>query len=219
MPVDNHADVEVTALDWVPDFARGYVRDYRVRWALEEAAIPYRVRLLETRAERPAAYLAEQPFGQVPAYRDKIVSLFESGAIVLHVGRDCETLLPADPAGRARATAWLIAALNTLEPLLMDLAAIDIFEPDAQWAKLRRPAVVESIEKRLDQLAHALGDCHYLEGRFSAGDLMMASVLRGLDQTDLLAARPTLAAYKARCLDRPAYRAAIDAQLADFKPN
>ena len=127
MPVDPHASVRISAFKWVPPFAKGHVRDLRVRWALEEAGIPYAVRKLDAAAERPADYFEEQPFGQVPSYRDDTVSLFESGAIVLHVGRNSEALLPADPAAQARATAWLIAALNSVEPFVMQLATIDIF--------------------------------------------------------------------------------------------
>ncbi len=127
MPVDPDAPVRISAFNWVPPFAQGQVRDLRPRWALEEAGIAYAVRKLDARAERPADYYQEQPFGQVPSYRDDTVSLFESGAIVLHIGRDCEALLPTDPAARARATAWLIAALNSVEPYLMQLATIDVF--------------------------------------------------------------------------------------------
>lgn len=215
MPVDPNASVEVTAFDWVPDFARTYVRDFRVRWALEEAGIPYRTRLISA-VNRPKEYFAEQPFGQVPAYRDDAVQLFESGAIVLYIARNSETLLPADVAGRERATAWVIAALNSVEPMLMELGTIDIFAAGEEWAKLRRPGVVDAIRTRLARLAEALGEREYLEGRFTAGDLMMASALRGLDHTDLLAEQPRLAAYQARCLARPGYAAAIEAQLADF---
>ena len=216
MPVDPNAPVEVTAFDWVPDFARSYVRDFRVRWALEEAGIPYRTRLISA-VDRPQDYFAEQPWGQVPSYRDDVVQLFESGAIVLHIGRDCETLLPADPAARARAVAWTIAALNSVEPMLMELATIDIFCAGQEWAALRRPGLVEDIRKRLSRLADALGDRDYLEGRFTAADLMMASVLRNLEHTGLLAEQPRLAAYQQRCLARPGYAAAIEAQLADLQ--
>ena len=217
MPVDPSAPVRISAFNWVPDFARGQVRDLRVRWALEEAGIPYSVRLLDAMAARPADYFAEQPFGQVPAYRDETVSLFESGAIVLHVGESCETLLPRDPAGRARAVAWAFAALNSIEPTIMQLAAIDLFDPNAAWARERRPQVVEMIGARLDRLAEALGDKDWLEGRFTAGDLLMVSVLRILDHTDLVAGRPALAAYKERGTARPAFRRALAAQLADFR--
>jgi glutathione S-transferase len=156
MPVDPNAPVRISAFKWVPRFAQGQVRDLRPRWALEEAGLAYAVRKLDAMAERPADYFEEQPFGQVPSYRDGSVSLFESGAIVLHIGRDCETLLPADPAARARATAWLIAALNSVEPYLMQLATIDVFAAGEEWAKLRRPGVIEMIHKRLSRLSDAL---------------------------------------------------------------
>lgn len=216
MPVDPNSDIEVTAFDWVPDFARTYVRDFRVRWAIEEAGRPYRTRLISA-VHRPQDYFAEQPFGQVPAYRDRDVQLFESGAIVLHIGGTCEALLPADTAGRARATAWLIAALNSVEPMLMELANVDVFSNGAEWGKLRRPELVETIRTRLEHLSDALGTRDYLEGRFTAGDLILASTLRGLDSTDLLEEHPRLAAYQRRCLDRPGFAAAIEAQLADFR--
>ena len=157
MPVDPKACVRISAFNWVPPFAQGYVRDLRVRWALEEAGIPYAVRKLNAAADRPADYFEEQPFGQVPSYRDGNISLFESGAIVLHIGRDHEVLLPHE-AARARATAWLIAAQNSVEPFVMQLATIDIFCAGEPWAKERRPAVVEMIGKRLSRLADALGD-------------------------------------------------------------
>lgn len=217
MSVDPKASVRISAFRWVPPFAQGHVRDLRVRWALEEAHIPYAVRKLDAMSDRPADYFEEQPFGQVPSYRDDGVSLFESGAIVLHIGRDCEALLPADPAARARATAWLIAALNSVEPFVMQLATIDIFCAGEPWAKERRPAVVEMIAKRLSRLSDALGDKLHLDGdAFTAGDLMMTAVLRSLDATDLLERHPNLAAYKARCQARPAFKTALDAQIADF---
>jgi glutathione S-transferase len=218
MPVDPNAPVRISAFNWVPPFAQGHVRDLRPRWALEEAAIPYAVRKLDARAERPADYFQEQPFGQVPSYHDDTVSLFESGAIVLHIGRDCEMLLPADPAARARSTAWLIAALNSVEPFLMQLATIDIFATGEEWARLRRPGVIEMIDKRLSRLSDALGDKPYLDGdRFTAGDLMMTTVLRIIDGKGLLDRYPNLVAYKARCQARPAFEAALAAQIADFE--
>lgn len=216
MPVDPAAPVAISAFGWVPGFARGQVRDLRARWALEEAGVPYAVRLLDAMAERPADYFAEQPFGQVPSYRDETVSLFESGAIVLYIGERCETLLPADPAGRARATTWAFAALNSIEPPIMELASCDLFHAGEPWTEARRPQVVEWIGKRLDRLQDALGDREWLEDRFTAGDLLMVSVLRILDHTDLVASRPALAAYKARGTARPAFQAALTAQLADF---
>ena len=218
MPVDPNAPVRISAFNWVPPFAQGQVRDLRPRWALEEAGIAYTVRKLDAMAERPADYYEEQPFGQVPSYRDGNVLLFESGAIVLHIGRDCETLLPADPAARARATAWLIAALNSVEPYLMQLATIDVFAAGEEWARLRRPGVIEMIHKRLSRLSDALGDKAYLDGdRFNAGDLMMTTVLRITDGKGLLDRYSNLAAYKARCQARPAFQAALAAQIADFE--
>ena len=176
------------------------------------------MRKLDAAAERPADYFEEQPFGQVPSYRDDTVSLFESGAIVLHVGRNSEALLPADPAAQACATAWLIAALNSVEPFVMQLATIDIFCAGEEWAKQRRPAVVEMIGRRLSRLSDALGDKPYLDGdAFTAGDLIMTSVLRSLDGKDLLERHSNLVAYKARCQARPAFAAALAAQLADFE--
>jgi glutathione S-transferase len=217
MPVDPTADIEVTAFAWVPDFARGLVRDMRVRWALEEVGLAYRERLLDATRDRPEKYFQEQPFGQVPAYRDESVQLFESGAIVLHVAEHSDALMPRDASGRARATAWLIAALNSVEPAIMELAVIDFFHPDAGWGRLRRPEVVENVRKRLGRLSAWLGDKDYLEGRFTAGDLMMTMVLRGLRHTDLVAEHANLAAYKARCEARPAFERALAAQLAVFE--
>jgi len=217
MPVDPNAPVRISAFRWVPDFARGQVRDLRVRWALEEAGIPYSARKLDAMAERPADYFAEQPFGQVPSYRDQDVQLFESGAIVLHISSKSDALLPSDAEGRARATAWLIAALNSVEPSILQLLLLDLFWKDQPGAKDIRPNVVEFVEKRLDRLVDWLGDKEWLEDRFTAGDLMMVTVLRALDHTDLVAKRPVLAAYKEPGIARPAFQAALAAQLADFE--
>ncbi|WP_166041117.1 glutathione S-transferase family protein [Sphingosinicella sp. YJ22] len=217
MPVDPNAPVRISAFRWVPDFARGQVRDLRVRWALEEAGIPYSVRKLDAMAERPSDYFAEQPFGQVPSYRDEDVQLFESGAIVLHIGDKSGALLPPDTEGRARATAWLIAALNSVEPPILQLLLLDLFWKDQPGAKDIRPNVVEFVEKRLDRLVDWLGDKEWLEDRFTAGDLLMVTVLRALDHTDLVSKRPVLAAYKERGIARPAFKAALAAQLADFE--
>ena len=164
-------------------------------------------------------YRALQPFGQVPILEEDGFALFESGAIVLHVGERSETLLPKDPAARARATQWLIAALNSIEPFVMDVARIDIFYADQEWAKLRRPGAVEFVQRRLAGLSKALGDKPYLDGdRFTAGDLMMTTVLRILKHTDIVTSDKRLAAYIERCTARPAFKRAIDAQIADFKP-
>jgi glutathione S-transferase len=218
MPVRPDAAIEVSAYDWVPDFAKGLVRDLRVRWALEEAGLSYRERLLNPRAPRPQDYLQEQPFGQVPAYRDDEVHLFETGAIVLHIAEDCEALAPKDAVGRARTMSWVFAALNSIEPWLMELIIIDIFTNSPEWGQGRRAELMELIHKRLGQLSTWLGDKPYLEGRFTAGDLMMTTVLRMLRHADILADYPTLVAYQARCEARPAFKAALDAQLAAFRP-
>ena len=217
MAVVSASPVTISAFDWVPDFARGQVRDLRVRWALEEAGIDYAVKKLDATRDRPAAYLEEQPFGQVPSYRDPEVSLFESGAIVLHIGEKCETLLPRDAVGRARATAWLIAALNSIEPFCIQLATIDIFARGEEWARLRRPGVIELIAARLSRLSAALGDKPYLEGRFTGGDLMMTTVLRILHGKDLIERHENLAAYRARCEARPAFQRALAALVADSR--
>jgi len=218
VPVDKDAAVRITAFRWVPDFARGRVRDLRVRWALEEAGVPYAVRKLEAMGERPADYFAEQPWGQVPSYRDDQVQLFESGAIVLHVGRRFGASLPTDENGRARATAWVIAALNSVEPFVNQLPIIDTFHRGEAWTVERRPQVVEMIEKRLDRLSTWLGDKEWLEDDFSAGDLIMVDVLRILDNTDLLEAYPNLLGYLQRGIARPAFGRAMAAQLADLEP-
>jgi glutathione S-transferase len=217
MPVDPNATAEVTAFRWVPDFAAGLVRDLRIRWALEEIGRPYRVRLLDALNPRPAEYFQEQPFGQVPAFRDDQVQLFESGAILIHLGIEEERLLPRDRNARMRAVAWLIAALNSVEPMIFELVNIDIFNRGEEWARLRRPQVIEKIEARLKLVADALGDKEWLEGRFTIGDLMMVSVLRNLRHTDLVVGQPTLAAYVARGEARPAFQRAIGDQLAVFE--
>jgi glutathione S-transferase len=217
VPVDPDAPITVSAYHWVPDFAKGHVRDLRVRWALEEAGLPYKVRLLDVIAERPADYLREQPFGQVPAYHDGAVALFESGAIVLHIGERSEALLPADPAARARAKSWVLAALNTVEPVTQQLAEIDFFHAGEAWTNERRPQVLAQVTKRLTQLAAYLGDRDWLESGFTAGDLMMIAVLRIFEGQPTLGAHPQLARYIERGMARPAFQRALAAQLANFK--
>jgi glutathione S-transferase len=210
--------ITISAFRWVPDFARGQVRDLRVRWALEEAGLPYRTRLLGMGDQDKPDYRALQPFGQVPILEENGFALFESGAIVLHIGERSEALLPEEPQARARATQWLIAALNSIEPFLLNVALIDLFYADQEWAKLRRPGAVEFAQKRLAGLSKALGDKLYLDGeRFTVGDLMMATVLRILDHTDIVRSDPRLAAYVERCTARPAFERALNAQFADFK--
>src|SRR5256885_7110021 len=171
--------IMISAFKWVPEFAQGQVRDLRARWALEEAGLAYKTRLLEQGDQDKPEYRALQPFGQVPIFEEDGEVLFETGAIVLHIGERSETLLPKDAGGRARATQWLIAALNSIEPHIMNLAVLDLFYADQEWAKLRRPGAREFALHRLDSLAKALGDKPYLDGdRFTAGDLMMTTVLR-----------------------------------------
>ncbi|WP_109809322.1 glutathione S-transferase family protein [Sphingosinithalassobacter portus] len=216
MPIDPDAPISVTVFDWVPEFARGFVRDLRVRWALEEAGIPYSVRPLDATTARPQSYLEEQPWGQVPAYRDADVAMFESGAIVLHIAEASEALLPTDPQQRARAKSWLFAALNSVEPAVMQLATIDIFAADQPWAEPSRPYLMTLINGRLDGLERRLHGRSWLEDSFSVGDLMMAHVLRGAEGSGSIEARPALAAWHRRCLSRPAYARALEAQLADF---
>jgi glutathione S-transferase len=219
MPVDPNATAEITAFRWVPDFAAGLVRDLRIRWALDEIERPYRVRLLDAMNPRPAEYFQEQPFGQVPAYRDEQVQLFESGAILLHLAIEDERLLPFDRNQRMRSVAWMIAALNSIEPIIFELLSIDIFNRGQEWTKERRPQVVEFLEARLGKLSDALGDKEWFEGRFSIGDLMVVAVLRQLRHTDIVAKFPNLAALVARAQARPAFQRALADQLEVFKQN
>lgn len=211
--------ITISAFRWVPDFARGQVRDLRARWALEEAGLPYRTRLLEQGDQDRREYRALQPFGQVPALEEDGLVLFESGAIVLYIGERCEALLPKEPAARHRAVQWLISALNSVEPFVLNLALIDLFYANEDWAKLRRPSAEAVVRKRLAAVATSLGGKRYLDDdRFTAGDLMMTTVLRILKHTDIIGSDKVLAAYVERCTARPAFRRALDAQLADFRP-
>lgn len=209
--------ITISAFKWVPPPAQGLVRDLRVRWALEEAGLEYAVKFLGAEEKAYEDYRALQPFGQVPVFEEDGLVLFESGAIVLHIGARSEALLPADPAGHARAVTWLFAALNSVEIVIQQLTTIDLFHPGAEWGKLRRPAVVEAVKQRLAALAAWLGDRDYLEDRFTVGDLMMTTVLRLLRHTDLLDAEPTLKAYKERCERRPAFERALAGQMAPFE--
>jgi glutathione S-transferase len=207
--------ITVSAFRWVPPFAQGQVRDLRVRWALEEAGLGYQTRLLEQGDQDKSDYRALQPFGQVPILEEDGQVLFESGAIVLHIAERAEALLPKDPAARARATQWLIAALNSVEPHIMNVAAIELFYSGEEWAKLRRPGAVEFAGRRLAALAKSLGDKPFLDGeRFTAGDLMMATVLRIIPD---LVTEPRHVAYVDRCTARPAFKRALDAQMGDFR--
>jgi glutathione S-transferase len=210
--------ITISAFEWVPEFARGQVRDLRVRWALEEAGLPYKTRLLRQGDQDKPEYRALQPFGQVPILEEDGLVLFESGAIVLHIGERCEALLPKDGAARARAVQWLVAALNSIEPSVMNFVLLDLFYANEEWAKLRRPGALEFLERRLSALSRSLGPKAYLDGnRFSAGDLMMATVLRILEGTGVASQDKTLAGYLERCTSRPAFQRALDAQLKDFR--
>jgi glutathione S-transferase len=209
--------IVITAYNWVRDFAKGLVRDLRVRWALEEAGLPYQVKLITHEEKLTPAYRTLQPFSQVPSYRDDEVVLFESGAILLHVARSSAALLPTDQAGRARATAWVFAALNSIEPFIMGLVDVDIFSREEPWAKESRTHWEGMVKKRLSDLAERLSGRDWLEDRFTAGDLMMATVLRIPRHTDLVTSDPTLAPYLARCETRPAFQKALADQLASFK--
>ncbi|HWX06857.1 MAG TPA: glutathione S-transferase family protein [Bradyrhizobium sp.] len=208
--------ITISAFSQVPDFAKGLVRDVRVRWALEEAGLSYNVRLLEQGDQDKPDYHLLQPFGQVPIFEEGGLVLFESGAIVLHIGERSDALLPKNPAARARAVQWLFAALNSVEPSVVNLFLIDVPYADQEWAKLRRPGAVEFMNKKLDAVAKRLGDKPFLDGeRFTAGDLMMATVLRF--HSEVAKRNPRLAAYIDRCTARPAFKRALQAHLSDFR--
>lgn len=219
MPVDPNAGITITAYDWAPDFARGQVRDLRVRWALEETGQDYCVRYLAQGQQKEAAHRALQPFGQVPTYEDGDLTLFESGAIVWHIAERFTGLLPPGPAGRCRALEWLFAALNTLEPPIMDRAQMTIFEALESWSAPRLPSVDERITERLQEASDRLGTNEWFAGSFSAGDLMMVSVLRIIEGEGLVEAFPNLADYVARATERPAFRQALADHMAGFTGN
>jgi glutathione S-transferase len=206
--------ITITAFERSPDGGKGLSRDVRVRWALEEVGQPYEVRLVSFRAMKEPAHLALHPFGQIPTYEEGGLALFESGAIVLHLAERHPGLLPDDADARARAITWMFAALNTVEPPILELVTVKILEADKPWAAERLPLVVGRIRARLDQLSARLGDADWLDGAFSAGDLMMVSVLLRSKPSGILDAYPNLAAYAARGTARPAYQRAFEAQLA-----
>ena len=206
----------ITAFERSPDRGRGLSRDVRVRWALEEVGQPYDVRLLSFKAMKEPAHLALNPFGQIPTYEEDDLALFESGAIVFHIAERHGGLLPADANARARAITWMFAALSTLEPPVIDLQIAKLVEREKPWYEQRLPAVEERLRKRLGELSARLGDADWLDGEFSAGDLLMVSVLLRLTPSGMLDGYPNLAAYVARGEVRPAYKRAFDAQLAVF---
>jgi len=211
--------ITITAFERSPDGGKGLARDTRVRWALEEAGQPYEVRLVSFRAMKEPAHLALHPFGQIPTYEEDGLVLFETGAIVLHIAQRYNGLLPADDHARARAVTWMFAALNTVEPPILELVTARIFEGDKPWASERIPLVAERVRDRLTPLSARLGDAEWLDGDFSAGDLMMVSVLLRLRPSGILDAFPILAAYVARGEARPAYQRAFAAQLAINAPH
>ncbi len=209
--------ITLTTYKWVPDFAAPLMRAFRVRWALEDAGLPYDVRLVALGPDqRSPEHLARQPFGQAPAIDDDGLVMFESGAIALHIAEKSEALMPKDEAGRARAIGWVFAALNSVEVAVQRLGEIDFFYKDAAWAKEYRPQVEAFTRDRLAMLAKALGDKDYLESRFTVGDLMMADVLRIIDGTGIINDYPTLKAYRQRCEARPAFQRAMKAQMEGF---
>src|SRR6187399_2126338 len=204
----------ITAFERSPDRGRGLARDMRVRWAFEEVGRPYGVRLVSFAEMKEPSHLALHPFGQIPTYEDGDLALFESGAIVLHIAERHAGLLPADPNARARAITWMFAALSTVEPPILELGTARLLEGDKSWSAQRMPLVEDRVRSRLGQLSRRLGDADWLDGAFSAGDLMMVSVLLRLKASGLLDEYPNLSAYVARGEARPAYKRAFDAQLA-----
>jgi len=207
----------ITAFEQSPDRGKGLARDMRVRWALEEVGQPYKVRLLSFKAMKEPAHLALHPFGQIPTYEEGDLALFESGAIVFHIAERHAGLLPEDANARARAVTWMFAALNTVEPPIFDRSLARILERDEPWYEQRLRALEDSIRKRLGSLSARLARADWLDGEFSAGDLLMVSVLLRLKaSSDMLEEYPNLSAYVARGEARPAYKRAFDAQLAVF---
>jgi glutathione S-transferase len=206
----------ITAFERSPDRGRGLARDMRVRWALEEVGQAYEVRLVSFAAMKEPAHRALHPFGQIPTYEEGALVLFESGAIVFHIAERHAGLLPEDANARARAITWMFSALNTVEPPILDLQTTRFLEGDKSWYQQRLPAVEDRIRNRLGELSARLGDADWLDGAFSAGDLMMVSVLLRLKASGMLDEYPNLSAYVARGEVRPAYKRAFDAQLAVF---
>ena len=206
----------ITAFERSPDRGKGQARDMRVRWALEEVGQPYDVRLVSFSEMKQPAHRALHPFGQIPTYQEGDLALFESGAIVFHIADRNDGLLPDDANARARAIAWMFAALNTLEPPIVDLGAAMLLERDKTWYEQRLPLVEDRIRHRLGELSSRLGDADWLDGAFSAGDLLMVTVLRRLNGSDILNEYPNLAAYVVRGEARPAFRRAFEAQMAVF---
>ena len=218
MPMNPNAEIEITAFRWVPPPAQGMVKDLRVRWALEEARLDYRVRLIGM--ERPAGYSENQPFNQVPCLRDGAVQIFESGAILQYIGEKTDALLPRDPQGKYRAIQWTYAAVSSMEPFVQFRALLNFVFADQEWAEPAKPTFDHYSRLRLQQLSDRLGDKQWLEGeRFTIGDLMMVTVLRIADRSGQLADFSNLAAYVKRGEARPAFQQALSDQLAAFREN
>jgi glutathione S-transferase len=210
-------NIRLTAFKWVPPVAQGLVRDLRVRWALEEAGLSYKEKLLDFGEQNTPEHRAVQPFGQVPVYEEDGLTLFESGSIVMHIGEKSPVLLPVEPGARARVRTWIVAALNSVEPHVQALAAIDLFFAKEEWARLRRPSALAMAQARLNAVAAALADREYLEKQFSGADVLMTTVLRLIRHTTVVSDIPVLAAYQARCEARPAFKRALADQLAPFE--
>jgi glutathione S-transferase len=217
MPIDPNAEIEITAFDWVPRFARGHVRDLRPRWACEEMGLAYRERLISA-MKRPDWYYQDQPWGQVPHVRDGEISVFESGATLVHLG-DKGGLTPASGQARASVLSWTFAAFNSIEPYVFEWANVTTFSAKEEWARLRRPSLLKDLGERLDKLETSLGSREWLADAFSIADIAMVTVLRAIDDSLLVEERPGIAAYMTRAVARPAFQAALDAQLAAFSEN
>jgi glutathione S-transferase len=210
--------ITLYAFKALPAFAVGLARDLRIRWALEEAGLPYQMHLVTPEEVNSPGYRALQPFGQIPAIEEDGFRLFESGSIILHIGERSDALIPRDPAAKARAITWIFAAVNTIEPAIRPLLMLDLFHTGEEWAKAQRSNAEATIKKRLNELAVALGDRAYLEGSFTAGDLVMTTVLRMLRHTDLVEAEPRLQAHLKRCEARPAFQRALVGHMAVYEP-
>ena len=211
--------ISISAFRWAPPFAQGLVRDIRLRWALEEVGLGYDVDLIEFGAHKSDAFRARQPFGQIPTLESDGVELFESGAILYALGLEHEKLMPADKAGRIDTVKWMFAALNTVEPPLATLGSADLVEQDPEWQRQFRAAQVAKVEARLADLDRCLAGRDYLTGRFTVADILMATTLRLIRHTDIVAGFPGLSAYLARCEARPAFQAALASQLRNFADN
>jgi glutathione S-transferase len=210
---------QVSAFRWVPPFAQGYVRDLRVRWALDEAGFAYETTLVDPQIKQSAEYRQWQPFAQVPAYRDDQVDMFESGAIVLHIASQSDKLAPKDAAGWARTVTWIFAAMNSIEPHVQNFLDLDGPHAGEAWAQNRRQQTEAKLDARLKSLAAWLGDRDYLEERFTAADLIMTTVLRELVDSRFLLRHPALDAFRLRCEQRPAFGRALEAQMQTFREN